>query len=36
MCYHSTNVEKEKAMCTELVELAQSHLAMVHADIDAL
>ena len=36
LCCHSTNVGKEKAMCTEQVELAQSHLVMVCIDHDAL
>jgi len=36
LCRHPTNVGPEKAMCTEQVELAQSHLAMVRIDLNAL
>jgi len=33
---HLTVVRKQKAVCTEQVELAQSHLAMVCIDLDPL
>ena len=36
LCHHLTEVGQEKAMCTEQVELAQSYLVVVHANLDAL
>ena len=36
VCHHPNHVEKQKAMCTRQVELAQSHLPMVCIDLAAL
>ena len=35
LCHHSTVVGQQKTACTEEVELGQSHLAMVHTELDA-
>ena len=35
-CHHPDDVEKEKALCTERVDLKLSHLAIVCVDLDAL
>jgi len=35
LCHHPNNVVKEKALGTEQVDLARSHLAMVRANLDA-
>jgi len=35
-CRHPIVVGQEKTACAEEIELAQSHLAMVHTNLDAL
>ena len=35
LCHHSTVVGQQKTACTEEVKLGQSHLAMVHTELDA-
>jgi len=35
-CRHPDDVAKEKALCTEQVDLARSHLATARADLSAV
>jgi len=35
-CLHPDDVAKEKALCTEQVDLARSHLATARADLSAM
>jgi len=36
LCHHPKDVQKEKALCTKQVEIIQSHLTMLRADLKAL
>jgi len=36
LCFHPTVVGLQKSACAEEVDLAQTHIAMVHTNLDAL